>query len=62
MDADTAYTISIVLFGVGVGTVVVNLILLGLMLKLYTEIFKARDQDRKKGRERMSEGRRDDGW
>lgn len=55
MDADSIYTIAIALFSVGFGTVIINLILIGLMLKMYTEIFKARDQDKRKELNRRGE-------
>jgi len=60
MDADTVYTIAIVLFGVAVGTVIINIILLWFNFKVYTKILKER-RERHNSRRRREE-REEDEW
>jgi hypothetical protein len=48
MDADTAYTIAIVLFGVGAGTVAINILLLWFNVKIYTKVLRERGSPRRR--------------
>lgn len=59
MDADTAYTIAIVLFCVGVVTVIINIGLLWLNFKIYTRNL---EHGMRRYRRRRHEEKYDDEW
>jgi uncharacterized membrane protein YciS (DUF1049 family) len=60
MDADTAYTIAIILFGVGAVTVAINIGLLWLNFKIYTRFL--RHETRANHKRRHEDSFDDDGW
>jgi len=60
MDADTAYTIAIILFGVGAVTVAINIGLLWLNFKIYTRFIRHETHVNRK--RRHEDDFNDDGW